>query len=263
MNKLLNALKTECVDAGHSASSKDAVLSRIAELAAACPALDNISQDHILQGMQERESLGSTGFGGGIAIPHCRLPDVKDFVVGLVSVPAGVAFDAMDEQPVRLFVFIVAPDNRSNDHIHLLSAISQALNIPGAVDEMLKSPTSESLRESFLRHVQDEATGDEEEDERSLFHIVIQNEDFFRDVLQVFGSMESSSAIVLDRQSKRFQPHDCRHGASAPRKRDHSPYRANHRPLKGGPRRDGDGPGPVLRCRGPRSLARSSNQPVL
>jgi len=105
----------------------------------------------LLVGLQARESLGSTGVGKGIAIPHCRLKAVKDFVVGAVTVPSGVDFDALDAEKVRLIVFIIAPEVVSNKHVGLLSVISQRLLAPKALEQILEEPTPEGIYESFLR----------------------------------------------------------------------------------------------------------------
>ena len=195
---LLNVLKKDCI-AAHVPVGADEVLERIAEQARQYVGLHGFSQNAIVNALKEREALGSTGFGGGIAIPHCRMDSVKEYVVGLLTVPEGVEFDALDGQPVRLFVFVVAPATQSDVHIKMLSSISQVLNIPGAVDEMVREPTAEGLYESFARHVADEVD-EHNAHEYNLFHVFIQNENMFQDVLQVFGGLESGTAVVLDAQ---------------------------------------------------------------
>ncbi|MCF7847212.1 MAG: PTS sugar transporter subunit IIA [Kiritimatiellales bacterium] len=194
---LISVLRNECVKAGADCSSKDDVLAEIAKLAKHSPILDNTDESVILQGLKDREELSTTGFGNGIAIPHCRLDGVTDFVVGILAVPAGAEFSAMDEQPVRLFVFIIAPATGSNEHIKILSAISQALNVPGNVDEMVKAPNAEVLRESFLRHIRDEAEATSH-DNKNLFRVQIQDEDLFHDVLKIFASFISTTVMVSE-----------------------------------------------------------------
>jgi PTS system nitrogen regulatory IIA component len=194
---LLQAFKTECVKSGAKATGREEALRMIADLAAQAAPLKNISSEGIYDALLQREELGSTGFGGGIAIPHCRMSEVSEFVVGIVSFPEGVNFGALDEKPVRLMVFIVAPDTRSSEHIRILSKISQALNIPGAVEEMVREPTAQALEESFLRHVADEVD-EEAPHDYNLFHVVIQDEDLFHDILQVFGSLEHGTTVILD-----------------------------------------------------------------
>jgi hypothetical protein len=115
----------------------------------------------------------------------------------VLSVPSGVEFAAMDDQPVKLFVFIVAPANSSNDHIKILSGISQVLTVSENVVEMLAAPTAEILAENFLRHVRDEADP-KQHDTKNLFRIQIQNEELFHEVLQVFEGFQASTVMVSE-----------------------------------------------------------------
>lgn len=78
----------------------------------------------------ERERLGSTGLGDGLAIPHCRVPglDGMRLLVGRLAEP--VAFDARDGKPVGLFFVVVAPDAAHGDHLKVLSGISRLCRDP-------------------------------------------------------------------------------------------------------------------------------------
>jgi len=194
---LIKVFRKECVSAGAKATDKKDALRKIAALARQTETLSSLSEEDLYTALLEREKLGSTGFGGGIAIPHCRLSGVQEFVVGVMSLPSGVAFDALDDLPVKLMVFIIAPDTRSDEHIRILSSISQVLNIPGAVNEMIREPSALALRESFLRHVCDEVD-ESASHEYVLFHVFIQDEDVFQDVLQVFGSLKAGTTVIVD-----------------------------------------------------------------
>ena len=194
---LIQVLRSECVQAGAQYDSPEAVLSALARLAKQSSVLKDIDEARILKGLTDREELSTTGFGNGIAIPHCRLEEVEDFVVGILSVPGGVEFAAMDGKPVKLFVFIVAPASGSNQHIKILSAISQVLNVPDHVAEMLRAPSAEVLAESFLRHVRDEADA-REHDNKNLFRVQIQDEDLFHNVLKIFAGFTSSTVMVTE-----------------------------------------------------------------
>jgi PTS system nitrogen regulatory IIA component len=75
----------------------------------------------------EREELGSTGIGGRIAIPHGKSGQVKELAASLGVSKAGVAFDALDGEPVNLFVALVAPDGSAGLHLKALARISNLL----------------------------------------------------------------------------------------------------------------------------------------
>ena len=195
--RLIDIVKSECVVAGMEASSKDDCLEQIAKLAKKSSLLDGVADAQILDGFKKREELGSTGYGHGIAIPHCRLPGVEDFVVGIVTIPAGVEFDSMDGEKTNLMVFIVAPESEANEHVRLLSIVSGILRIADARTEMVADTSAEALQESFLRHGRDDVQSNKDE-EKYLFHITVTNDDLFRDILQAVSAMEPVSISVID-----------------------------------------------------------------
>jgi len=200
--KLYDALREECILAGVDLSDKAEALREVVRCAKQSPVLSEVDEQAMLRGLEEREALGSTGFGKGIAIPHCRLEGVSDFVVGILTVPSGVSFHALDGKAVRLIVFIVAPAESSNEHIRLLSAVSQALHRPGAVQEIIAGTTAEAVRESFLRHSQEELEIEARAGKR-LMHVFVQDEDLFHEILQVFAGMETSSVVVVTSENLR------------------------------------------------------------
>lgn len=197
---LTSVVRTECIGVGLEISGKEESLREIARLAKMSPAMDVLTEDQIFEGLQAREELGSTGFGDGIAIPHCRLPGVDEFVVGMMTIPNGCDFDSLDEQDVQLIVFIVAPESESKEHVRVLSGISQVLSIPGVIAEMVKEPTAEAVFESFLRHVKDEVDT-HEHDSKNLMTLFIQDEDIFTDLLKVFAGAEACSFMVVESQN--------------------------------------------------------------
>ena len=194
--KLADVLHKECVAVNVQPRDKGEALREVTHLAKKSSILENVSEQEILAGLQARESLGSTGIGKRIAIPHCRLKAVKDFVVGIVTVPSGVDFDALDAEKVRLIVFIIAPEVASNKHVRLLSVISQKLLAPKALERILAEPTPDGVYESFLQD-QDLEINDRPRAEKNLIHVFIQSEDIFRDVLQILTGIESSSLVIV------------------------------------------------------------------
>jgi PTS system nitrogen regulatory IIA component len=197
---ILHIVKRECVASNVTVADKAAIIHEIARLAAAVPALAGTSEDDIEKGLLGREEVGTTGFGKGIAIPHCRLESAEEFVVGAVSINGGVGFDSLDGGDVRLLVFIVGPAHESSEHIKVLSTISRVLSNTDAVNEMVAARTDEALYESFARHLTDEPHAEAGE-EKSLFLVVVQDEELFRQVLEVFGGTEPRFTAVLDAEN--------------------------------------------------------------
>lgn len=193
--KLIDVLRKECIVAGAILDNKADVLLRVAQEAKKSDILSNVSEREILAALEARESLGSTGVGKGVAIPHCRIKSVTEFVVGIMTIPSGVEYESVDDEKVRLVVFIIAPEIVSSQHVRLLSVISQRLLAPKAVESILAEQTPEGIYKSFLRYKDDEING-RERAVKSLIHVFIQNEDLFRDILQVLAGIESSSLVV-------------------------------------------------------------------
>jgi len=189
-------LRDECIETGCSVQSKAELLERIAELASHCPSLSTLSKETLLKALESREALGSTGFGQGIAIPHCRLDSVTEFVVGLLTIPEGVDFDAIDGELVRLALFIVGPKTESTEHIRLLSGLSHLLRKPGAKEEIVGASTPLTAKERLLSETPAETPQDPSSGHH-LFQVLVRNEDKFLDLLEVFAGMVGCSAPVV------------------------------------------------------------------
>ena len=81
----------------------------------------------ILSALQQREALGSTGMGGGIAIPHARLPEVRRPFGLFARLRAPVAFDAVDERPVDLVFLLLLPTDPRGEQLNALACIARCL----------------------------------------------------------------------------------------------------------------------------------------
>ncbi len=198
--KLADVLRKECIAVNAEFGDKAEAMREVARLAKNSSVLGNVSEQEILAGLQSREELGSTGVGKSLAIPHCRLEPVKDFVVGLVTVPSGVDFDAVDGAKAKIIVFIIAPEVESNKHVRLLSIISQTLLAPGAAERILSAQTPDQVYEACAQD-QEADIAEQEGIARSLVHVFVQNEGVFREILQVLTGIESSSLVVVGAES--------------------------------------------------------------
>jgi nitrogen PTS system EIIA component len=103
--------------------SKKRLLEKSAELIAA--QVSQVSANQIYEALIAREQLGSTGIGGGIAIPHCRIPRLSDTIGCLLKLQQPVDFDAIDNQPVDLLFFLLVPENTLAGHLEALKTIAE------------------------------------------------------------------------------------------------------------------------------------------
>jgi PTS system nitrogen regulatory IIA component len=111
-----------------SSDNKRGVLSEFTHLLKAMNRVDN--EEELLRVLLERESLGSTGIGDGVAIPHGKLPMSSAMIIAFGRSTKGVDFQAMDSKPVHLFFLLVTSEDRSGDHLKALARISRILKNP-------------------------------------------------------------------------------------------------------------------------------------
>ncbi len=102
--------------------SKSRILEMIADVFHSAYALD---RDTVLDGLEQREALGSTGFGRGVAIPHCRIDQVNRPTAVMLKLVSPCEFGAADAVPVSLVFGLVSPENAGAAHLHALAAISR------------------------------------------------------------------------------------------------------------------------------------------
>ena len=202
MGQLIDFLREGYIVPNAEFSNKQQVLKAIAKTAKKSSILNNVSENDIYDALEARETIGSTGFESGIAIPHCRLENIKDFVVGIISLPKGVNFESIDAQETRLIFYIIGPSDKINEHIRFLSGISRVCRIPKAVDEMILSKTAKAVKECFFSYLQDKIEN-KKNSPKCLFHVCIANKDLFLQILQVFTSLNSSSVTVLEARHHR------------------------------------------------------------
>lgn len=122
--------------------TKHAVLVKVADLFAAVYGLDGAA---VLDGLEQREALGSTGFGKGIAIPHCRNAMVKRPTVALIKLASPCDFLAADAEPVTLVFGLVSPENAGATHLHALAAISRLLRDEVTLQALHEADDAEAL----------------------------------------------------------------------------------------------------------------------
>jgi PTS system nitrogen regulatory IIA component len=125
-----------------SAKSKDSILELLARRFADSYGLD---AGDVLDRLQEREHLGSTGFGRGVAIPHARVDGLRRPVAALLKLEESVAFAAADGLPVDLVFGLVSPEQSGVAHLHALAAISRLVRDERVHDALSEAPDVEAL----------------------------------------------------------------------------------------------------------------------
>lgn len=135
-------IKPEGVLPSLKAKSKKHVLQ---ELAAAAADLTGLPERDIFDTLLQRERLGSTGVGQGIAIPHGKLADL-DGIIGLfASLDQPIDFEAVDGEPVDIVFLLLAPESAGADHLKALARISRFLRTPSAVEGLRAARTTDAV----------------------------------------------------------------------------------------------------------------------
>lgn len=111
------------------------------------------SKKALKEGIYRREELMSTGIGQGVAIPHVRIKEVKDLVVGVAICSSGVPdYESLDAQPVQLLFMIVARDDQHALHLKTLAAISSVLKNPFLKNMLLSSTCPKDFMDVIKNH---------------------------------------------------------------------------------------------------------------
>jgi PTS system nitrogen regulatory IIA component len=122
--QLSTILKPEAIKVISSASSKKRLLHDLGDLAEAAHGID---ATRAVEALMERETLGPTGVGHGVALPHARLSDLNEVVGVFILLEKPVDFDAVDRQPVDVVFGLFAPEDAGVEHLKALALVSRTL----------------------------------------------------------------------------------------------------------------------------------------
>jgi len=131
------------------AKDKKGVLGELAEVITSHHR--GIDKGTLVKVLVEREHLGSTGIGDGVAIPHGKLNTVGSPIVSFGRSKRGLDFDSMDGQPAYLFFLLLAPENSSGVHLQVLTRIAKMLKKSAFRKELMQAETREDLYRTIIQ----------------------------------------------------------------------------------------------------------------
>ncbi len=149
--EISDLLKPEAVVAHLKAGNKKQALQELSKYAAE---ITGVNERRIFETLLERERLGTTGVGNGIAIPHGKLPDFKRMYGVFARVDKPLDFEAIDEQPVDLIFLLLAPEGAGADHLKALARVSRLLRDPVMCEKLRGAESADGL---YMLLVQNEA----------------------------------------------------------------------------------------------------------
>ncbi len=107
--------------------------------------LAGVDERVVFDAVWERENLGSTGYGDGVAFPHARIEGLKKVTAMFVRLDEPVDFDSLDGKPVDLVFLLISPENSGADHLTALATLSRVLKTEGSCERLRKARTVEEL----------------------------------------------------------------------------------------------------------------------
>jgi PTS system nitrogen regulatory IIA component len=140
--EIADLLSPDAVLAHVKATTKKQVLQEMAHKAAI---LTKLPERRIFDTLIEREKLGSTGMGQGIAIPHGRIAGIEKMTGLFAQLDHPVDFDSMDDQPVDLVFLLLAPEGAGADHLKALARVSRLLRNQAVCEKLRAAPQAATL----------------------------------------------------------------------------------------------------------------------
>ncbi len=148
MVRIEDMLRPECIRRAVRAHSRKRALDLAADLLA--EQHPGVVARRLFESLMERERLGSTGIGEGVAIPHCRLP-CPGMMAAFFSLASAVDYDAPDGKPVDLVFVLVVPPDETAAHLEALSMLATIFQDSATRCDLRQAASSPELGERFLR----------------------------------------------------------------------------------------------------------------
>jgi nitrogen PTS system EIIA component len=146
MPELNEILRPGAVAAALVVPTKKALFEKLAGLAQAA---HNVDLQMVIDRLTERERLGSTGFGGGVAIPHGKIEGLAQVVGVFARLAQPVDFAAIDDEPVDLVFMLLSPADAGADHLKALAQVSRVLRDKGFVAKLRGAANDDALLALF------------------------------------------------------------------------------------------------------------------
>lgn len=145
---LATALRESCVIADIQAKTKKEILVELVKPLKQEGLIQDV--EAVVEIIMERERLGSTGIGDGVAIPHGKLKTADTLLCAVGRSKEGVDFDAVDRKPVYIFFLVLAPENSASLHLKLLSRISRILRDQSFRSRLLKLANAHEIYSDII-----------------------------------------------------------------------------------------------------------------
>lgn len=141
--KISDILDSNNIIAAVKAGNKNRVIEELVEVMV--ETLPSLNKDELIKVLLERERLGSTGIGDGVAIPHGKFNGISEPILSFGRSKKGLDFDTMDGQPAHLFFLLVAPEDSASIHLKALARIAKILKNDSFRKQLMEASTREEI----------------------------------------------------------------------------------------------------------------------
>ncbi|MCD6413360.1 MAG: PTS sugar transporter subunit IIA [Elusimicrobia bacterium] len=145
MVKILKYLSEKTIKTNTAAQSKNAVIKELVDLLVGNSDISKRSSKLLYRAILKRETVGTTGIGQGIALPHVKIKYVKGLRIAFVNSKNGIEFNSLDGEPVFIVFLLVGNSSAEQDYIRILSTIAQYLNDPYFRRDLINADTARQV----------------------------------------------------------------------------------------------------------------------
>lgn len=140
--RIADLLSPDRIDLGCQVASKKRLMEHIASMLAR---KTDTEADSVFRVLIERERLGSTGVGQGVAFPHGRLENIDDAILALAVLNQPLDYQSPDQQGVQIVVGLLVPENANEFHLQILARLAELLNQPALRERLLQAESKDEV----------------------------------------------------------------------------------------------------------------------
>lgn len=201
-------LNKDSIIINSKSSTKDEVINEIVKLAKSSYTLDDYSVSELIDKFKAREDVSSTAITNKIAIPHCSLPNLDTPLIGVIKTENSIDYNQSNNL-VDLFIFIIAPDNKTTKYIKILSSIVKVLKNENLANSLLSCNDEKSVIDFFNLNIKVELDDLNKHNNKSMITVIIQKEEYFSDILETVAEEVGGSVVIYegDNASKYLHHH--------------------------------------------------------
>lgn len=153
---LLDLISPRCIKVPLESTTKKDVLAELIDLLVDVKSLPH--RDSIYEALLEREEVGSTGIGHGVALPHAKCAEVKEIYIACGISREGVDFEALDREVVNIFFLMLAPRTAPGQHLKVMSILTRFLSQSATRQELLNAETADDVYTVLCRISESQST---------------------------------------------------------------------------------------------------------